>query len=86
MTIHVNIGEAKTHFSKLVDQAMRGEEVIVQKAGVPMLRLVPLADAVATDREARRRRIDALLARMDQIPDRGDAFDPHEWDEHGLPI
>ena len=86
MTIHVNIAEAKAHFSKLVDQAMRGEDVIVQRAGVPMLRLVPLPEAVAIDREARRLRIDALLAAADLIPDREDAFDPHEWDEHGLPI
>jgi antitoxin VapB len=27
----------------------------------------------------------ALLAQLDQIPDRADAHDPLEWDEHGLP-
>ena len=86
MTIHVNIGEAKTHFSKLVEQAMRGEEVIVQKAGVPMLRLVPLADAVVTDRAARRQRLEELFAEADALPDRPDAFNPLQWDEHGLPI
>ena len=31
------------------------------------------------------RRFDALLAQMDQIPDLPTAFDPLEWDEHGLP-
>ena len=30
-------------------------------------------------------RFDALLAQMDQIPDLPIAFDPLEWDEHGLP-
>jgi antitoxin VapB len=30
-------------------------------------------------------RIRALLAQMDQIPERPDAFDPLEWDEFGLP-
>ena len=30
-------------------------------------------------------RLDALLAQMDQIPDLPNAFDPLEWDEHGLP-
>ncbi|HKS89745.1 MAG TPA: type II toxin-antitoxin system VapB family antitoxin [Stellaceae bacterium] len=30
-------------------------------------------------------RFDALLAQMDQIPDLPTAFDPLEWDEHGLP-
>ena len=28
---------------------------------------------------------DAILAQIDQIPDVPDAFDPLEWDEHGLP-
>jgi antitoxin VapB len=30
-------------------------------------------------------RFDALLAQMDQIPELPTAFDPLEWDEHGLP-
>ena len=28
---------------------------------------------------------DAILAQIDRIPDLPDAFDPLEWDEHGLP-
>ena len=43
---NVNIHEAKTHFSKLVDTAMHGEEIIIAKAGKPAARLVPLRDAV----------------------------------------
>ena len=38
----VNIHEAKTHFSKLVDAAMAGEEIIIAKAGKPAAKLVPL--------------------------------------------
>jgi antitoxin VapB len=30
-------------------------------------------------------RAQAILARLDRIPDRVDAFDPFDWDEHGLP-
>ena len=30
-------------------------------------------------------RMAALLAQMDRIPERKDAFDPLQWDEHGLP-
>jgi prevent-host-death family protein len=37
-----NIHEAKTHFSKLVERAMRGEEVIIAKAGKPVVKLVKL--------------------------------------------
>jgi prevent-host-death family protein len=38
----VNIHDAKTNFSKLVEQAAAGEEIIIAKAGTPMARLVPL--------------------------------------------
>lgn len=37
-----NIGEAKTHFSKLVQKAMLGEEIIIAKNNKPVLKLVPL--------------------------------------------
>ncbi len=30
-------------------------------------------------------RMTALLAQLDRIPDRTDATDPLDWDEHGLP-
>jgi prevent-host-death family protein len=38
----VNIHEAKTHFSKLVEAAMAGEEIVIAKAGKPSARLVPM--------------------------------------------
>jgi len=37
-----NIAEAKTHFSRLVQKAMLGEEVIISKDNKPVLKLVPL--------------------------------------------
>lgn len=37
-----NVHEAKTQFSKLVDRAHAGEEIIVAKAGVPYAKLVPI--------------------------------------------
>ncbi|MFM9884637.1 MAG: type II toxin-antitoxin system Phd/YefM family antitoxin [Burkholderiales bacterium] len=39
----VNIHDAKTHFSRLVDQAAAGEEIVIAKAGKPVARLMPLA-------------------------------------------
>lgn len=36
----VNIHEAKTHFSKLVQRAAGGEEIVIAKAGVPVAKLV----------------------------------------------
>jgi len=38
----VNIHQAKTHLSKLVDSAMHGEEIIIAKAGVPIVKLVAI--------------------------------------------
>ena len=38
----VNMHEAKTHFSKLVEAVMGGDEVVIAKAGKPADRLVPI--------------------------------------------
>ncbi len=38
----VNLYEAKTQLSALVERAARGEEIVIAKAGKPMARLVPL--------------------------------------------
>jgi len=37
----VNIQAAKTHLSRLVDQAANGEEIVLAKAGKPLVRMVP---------------------------------------------
>ena len=42
MTLTVNIHEAKTHLSRLVEQASKGREFVIAKAGKPMVRVVPL--------------------------------------------
>ncbi len=41
----VNMHDAKTNFSKLVDAAANGEEIIIAKAGKPVARLGPLEKA-----------------------------------------
>lgn len=51
MTIHVNIGEAKTRLSQLIAAALRGEEVVVDKDGKPQVRLTPVAEASEAERE-----------------------------------
>lgn len=38
----VNIHEAKTHLSRLIERVEAGEEIIIAKAGRPAARLVPL--------------------------------------------
>lgn len=42
MAITVNIHDAKTHLSKLLERVRSGEEVIIAKAGTPVARLVSI--------------------------------------------
>jgi len=44
MTVEVNIHEAKTHLSKLLERVVRGEEIIIAKAGKPIARLVAISE------------------------------------------
>jgi len=50
----VNVHEAKTHFSRLLDRAQEGQEFVIAKAGRPVARLGPLA------RAGRKRRLGLL--------------------------
>jgi prevent-host-death family protein len=61
----VDIHEASTNFSKLVDAASSGEEVVIAKAGKPAARMVPMEKVKVI------RRFGALKGKM-QI---GDDFD-----------
>ncbi|MGH2499289.1 MAG: type II toxin-antitoxin system Phd/YefM family antitoxin [Candidatus Limnocylindria bacterium] len=42
----VNIHEAKTHLSRLIERVRRGEEITLAKAGRPVARIVPLVPRV----------------------------------------
>jgi prevent-host-death family protein len=44
LTTTVNIHQAKTHFSKLIERVRLGEEIVIAKAGRPVARLVPERD------------------------------------------
>jgi prevent-host-death family protein len=41
MAVNVNIHEAKTHLSRLLEQVAAGERVVISKAGTPVADLVP---------------------------------------------
>jgi prevent-host-death family protein len=43
----VNIHEAKTHLSRLVEQAAKGEPFIIARAGKPLVKVVPLDEPAA---------------------------------------
>jgi prevent-host-death family protein len=49
MTIY-NVHDAKTHFSKLLDMVLSGEEVVIAKAGKPIARLLPFLPQDLTPR------------------------------------
>ena len=46
MTIQVNIHEAKTNLSRLLERVMTGEEIVIAKAGKPIARLSPLIESL----------------------------------------
>lgn len=65
---------------KLAQATGLSKTAAVEKAVDALLQQLPSRDA--DDIKAR---MDAILAQMDLIPERADAFDPLEWDENGLP-
>jgi prevent-host-death family protein len=40
----VNIHEAKTNLSKLLEKALNGEEVVIARSGKPLVKLVPIEE------------------------------------------
>lgn len=48
MTVNVNIHDAKTHLSRLLEQVAAGERVVISKAGTPIADLVPHQAATVT--------------------------------------
>ena len=60
----VNIHEAKTHLSRLVEAAAKGEPFIIAKAGKPMVKVVPLEPTP----QSRERQL-GLMKGMYKVPD-----------------
>jgi len=58
----INIHEAKTHLSRIVDEVAAGAEIIIAKAGKPMARLTPLAGV------RRKKKLGLLKGRI-KVPD-----------------
>lgn len=60
----INIHEAKTHLSRLVDRAAQGESFVIAKAGKPMVKVV----ALSAPHGKRRKRIGFLSGQI-AVPD-----------------
>lgn len=65
----INIHEAKTHLSRLVEEAAKGKPFIIAKAGKPMVKVVPLDDPEAVAK----RRFGMLEGKID-VPDDFDSM------------
>ena len=64
----VNVHDAKTQFSKLLEQAHAGQEIILAKAGKPYARMMPLAPAAPKRQRGRLKSINDE-AFFDSLPD-----------------
>ena len=64
----INVHDAKTQFSKLLEQAHAGQEIILAKAGKPYARMMPLAPAAS---KRQRGRVKGIIddAFFDPLPD-----------------
>jgi prevent-host-death family protein len=69
----VNIHEAKTHLSRLVEEAAKGEPFIIAKAGKPMVKVVPLEPAQPAEKPIRR--VLGFMKGEFTLPDDLDALD-----------
>jgi prevent-host-death family protein len=72
----INIHEAKTHLSRLVEQAANGEPFIIAKAGKPLVKVVPL-DAPAEGKPSRIGMLDGKI----KVPDDFDTMMADEIEE-----
>ena len=72
----VNIHEAKTHLSKLVEQAAQGESFIIAKAGKPMVKVIALN--APTGKKIRRR---GFLAGQIKVPGNFDTMFQQEIED-----
>jgi prevent-host-death family protein len=64
--ISVNVHEAKTHLSRLLERVAAGEEILISKAGKPMAKLTPLSKPQVN-------RVPGLDKGVIEIPDDFDA-------------
>jgi prevent-host-death family protein len=64
-----NIYEAKTHFSRLLDQVEAGEEIIIARGGRPVARLVPYRGATGNRRPGAWRGRVHIAEDFDELPE-----------------
>jgi prevent-host-death family protein len=66
--VHYNMHDAKTHLSRIIERVEQGEEIIIDRAGTPVAKVVPLV------RTVNRTGIGSLAGQLDLS---GDWDSPH---------
>lgn len=61
--VHYNMHEAKTHLSRIIERVEQGEEIIIDRAGTPVAKVVPLV------RRVNRSGIGSLAGQLDLTGD-----------------
>lgn len=71
-----NVHEAKTHFSRLLEAAAAGHEVVIAKAGKPVAKVIPYPDLAASKSGRSQRKLGILGGKLnvpadfdDPLPD-----------------
>jgi prevent-host-death family protein len=83
----VNIQEAKSQLSKLVEQALAGEDVVIARAGKPMVRLIPVHEDDAPRHGGQWKGKVRIADDFDQLPGdiaRAVGMEMHDVDRAGL--
>jgi len=79
----VNVHQAKTHLSRLIDEAHAGETIVLAKAGKPWARLMPLAPPVP-QRIPGRLRSRGPLSQPDLLLEPMDPSELESWESGDL--
>ena len=57
--VHFNMHDAKTHLSRIIERVVGGEEVIIDRAGTPVAKIIPLV------RRSNRAGVGSLAGQLD---------------------
>jgi prevent-host-death family protein len=60
---HFNMHDAKTHLSRIIERVERGEEIVIDRAGTPVAKIIPLV------RRVNRTAIGSLAGQLDLSDD-----------------
>lgn len=72
----INIHEAKTHLSRLIEQAANGEPFVIAKAGKPLVKVVPLN----APESAQMKRLGFMIGQIN-VPDDFDQMGGNEFEQ-----